>query len=162
MQPDLFLNNDPAPKGKTRMARCISLWQPWASLMACGAKFIETRHWDSQVRGEVFIHASMTKEGIKSVFDLPDPYILAMEKALGLKIGVWAATLPFGALVVRGNLTTVLPSGVALAKYPDQEPFGNFAPGRFGHLYENLTRIEPITCRGAQGFFFAEVPESAE
>ena len=25
--------------------RCISLYQPWASLIACGAKIYETRHW---------------------------------------------------------------------------------------------------------------------
>ena len=25
--------------------RAISLWQPWASLIACGAKPFETRHW---------------------------------------------------------------------------------------------------------------------
>ena len=25
--------------------KAISLWQPWASLIACGAKPFETRHW---------------------------------------------------------------------------------------------------------------------
>jgi len=25
--------------------KAISLWQPWASLIACGAKVFETRHW---------------------------------------------------------------------------------------------------------------------
>lgn len=25
--------------------KCISLWNPWASLIACGAKPFETRHW---------------------------------------------------------------------------------------------------------------------
>jgi ASCH domain len=27
------------------LMKAISLWQPWASLIACGAKPFETRHW---------------------------------------------------------------------------------------------------------------------
>ena len=43
--------------------RCISLWQPWASLMARGHKYFETRSWDTKIRGEVWIHAAKSVEG---------------------------------------------------------------------------------------------------
>lgn len=36
----------------------ISLWQPWASLMASGHKSIETRSWSTHLRGLVAIHAA--------------------------------------------------------------------------------------------------------
>lgn len=38
--------------------KCISLWQPWATLWAIGAKRIETRHWPTNHRGPILIHAA--------------------------------------------------------------------------------------------------------
>lgn len=38
--------------------KCISLWQPWATLMAIGAKKIETRVWPTNHRGPLAIHAA--------------------------------------------------------------------------------------------------------
>lgn len=38
--------------------KAITLWQPWASLIACGAKTIETRSWGTPYRGPLAIHAS--------------------------------------------------------------------------------------------------------
>lgn len=38
--------------------KCISLWQPWATLMAIGAKRIETRSWPTSHRGPLAIHAA--------------------------------------------------------------------------------------------------------
>lgn len=40
--------------------RCLSLWQPWATLVAIGAKHFETRSWLCHYRGPLAIHASMT------------------------------------------------------------------------------------------------------
>ncbi|UWG96803.1 ASCH domain-containing protein [Dehalobacter sp. DCM] len=38
--------------------KAITLWQPWASLLACGAKKYETRSWDTSYRGPIAIHAA--------------------------------------------------------------------------------------------------------
>jgi hypothetical protein len=38
--------------------KCISLHQPWASLVVVGAKRYETRHWSTAVRGQILIHAA--------------------------------------------------------------------------------------------------------
>jgi hypothetical protein len=43
-------------KGPTMKA--ISLWQPWASLIAIGAKQYETRSWSTPYRGPLVIHAA--------------------------------------------------------------------------------------------------------
>ena len=38
--------------------KALTLTQPWASLVACGAKTIETRSWRTPYRGPVAIHAA--------------------------------------------------------------------------------------------------------
>jgi len=41
--------------------RVLSLTEPWATLIYCGKKRIETRSWKTAYRGELYIHASSTK-----------------------------------------------------------------------------------------------------
>lgn len=38
--------------------KALTLWQPWASLVALGEKKIETRTWSTTYRGTLAIHAS--------------------------------------------------------------------------------------------------------
>ncbi|MEO0796284.1 MAG: hypothetical protein AAFX93_14035 [Verrucomicrobiota bacterium] len=147
---------------KNSRIRCISLWQPWASLMACGAKFLETRSWDTRVRGEVFIHASKTRRGIRELIELDDDRILsAMEEALKLAPIYWEHDLPFGAILACGQLSDTHLVENTIEEFEEQEPFGNFDPGRYAHEYRDLRSIVPIPFKGAQGFFFADVPRAA-
>ena len=37
--------------------KVITLWQPWATLLAAGTKICETRSWKTNYRGEILIHA---------------------------------------------------------------------------------------------------------
>lgn len=138
--------------------RCITLHQPWASLMACGAKHLETRPWRTKIRGEVYIHASQSKKTLATLRHAPLAQIEAVEKALGLKMGRWATDLPYGQLIARGTLHDCIPAADALTAFPDQRPFGEFTAGRFAHAYKDITPISPIPWKGAQGFFFAEIP----
>lgn len=39
--------------------KALTIWQPWASLIACGAKQYETRSWATKYRGPIAIHAAM-------------------------------------------------------------------------------------------------------
>lgn len=41
--------------------RIITLWQPWASLIALGFKKFETRSWRTRYRGKLAIHAAKRK-----------------------------------------------------------------------------------------------------
>lgn len=41
--------------------KALSLWQPWATLIANGAKQIETRSWSTSYRGPILIHAAKRK-----------------------------------------------------------------------------------------------------
>ena len=38
--------------------KCITLWQPWATLIMLGIKKIETRSWHTQHRGPLAIHSA--------------------------------------------------------------------------------------------------------
>jgi len=49
--------------------KAITLWQPWASLIACGAKKYETRSWYTNYRGKIAIHASKKKPPRQDEFD---------------------------------------------------------------------------------------------
>ena len=40
------------------ITKALSIRQPWASVMAIGAKRIENRNWSTRFRGRVLIHAS--------------------------------------------------------------------------------------------------------
>lgn len=136
--------------------RCISLWQPWASLMACGAKILETRSWGTSVRGEVYIHAAQTLKGIRSLKGAPQ--VPAMEAALGIPYDQWEKQLPFGAVIATGELADTQPAEQAALAHPDQVPFGDFGAGRWVHCYEKLKRCLPIVpMNGKQGFFKAEM-----
>src|SRR5271154_3146538 len=39
--------------------KALTLWQPWASLMAMGHKKVETRVWETKYREPIAIHAAM-------------------------------------------------------------------------------------------------------
>ena len=134
--------------------RCISLWQPWASLMALNLKTVETRHWNTNVRGKIYIQAAKTRGGIKSLHPLT---AIKIDDALGVETEEMFDKLPFGKLICHGELTSCIDSEKALDLYPSQEHFGDFSKGRFGHIYNNLTRIDPIGVKGAQGFFFTYI-----
>lgn len=51
--------------------RCISLWQPWATLIAIGEKKIETRSWNPYYRGWMAIHAAKTKKALPKCQEEP-------------------------------------------------------------------------------------------
>lgn len=47
--------------------KALTLWQPWASLIAVGAKTIETRSWSTTYRGPLAIHAAATTKGFDTL-----------------------------------------------------------------------------------------------
>ncbi len=52
--------------------KAISLLQPWATLVAIGAKRIETRSWATNYRGPLAIHASKSPKMVnKLTWDEP-------------------------------------------------------------------------------------------
>jgi len=51
--------------------KCLSVRQPWASLLVSGIKDVENRTWETKYRGKLLIHASSKKYYSEDVFALP-------------------------------------------------------------------------------------------
>lgn len=127
--------------------KAISLWQPWASAMALGWKRNETRHWRTSYRGPLLIHAA------KKIIGWPSMEIQSLFDGTAFQ----PSDLPLGVLLCRVDLIDCKeiflnnrPSGI-------ERILGDYTPGRFMWITENLKIFNPILFRGSQGFF--DVPE---
>lgn len=124
--------------------KAISLWQPWATAIALGHKRIETRHWSTKYRGPLAIHAAKR-------WTLDQRDFASVERTLGRL----PAQLPLGAIVATCRLVDVRPSEeLEISVGAIERLYGNYAPGRFGWMLEDIQALaEPIPFKGAQGFF---------
>ncbi len=146
------------------MTKALSLWQPWASAIAEGAKRIETRSWQTHYRGPLLIHAGKKILGQ----DLPNcpctnPKVLE----------IWTNTrgrsfsIPFGAIIVVCQLVGCMDTEAVLewgSQYladwdrPTEYLLGDYSNGRYGWVLSKVRKLpEPIPYKGRQGLF--NVPE---
>lgn len=67
------MNDAPKPGGWIRRppVRALSIWRPWAGLIAARIKPVENRPWSSPYRGELWVHAASKwdGEGCRRFFD---------------------------------------------------------------------------------------------
>lgn len=106
--------------------KAISLWQPWASLIACGAKPFETRSWcppRSLIGKPIAIHAAKKIDKGASEFaeelmygqhgfELADQLSASMRGApLELMANFGAAVMPVGCIVAIGRLDAAFELG---------------------------------------------------
>lgn len=140
--------------------RCITIRQPWATLIAIGAKRLETRSWRTNYRGELGIHAG--KQVDRKVCETePIRSLLASHSYKS------ADQLPVGAIVAVCRLNDCLPvlqdngetawlgGGDRRLEAAGQEyRFGDFTPGRYAwELTEMRWLPEPIPVLGKQGLW---------
>ncbi|HSS99913.1 MAG TPA: ASCH domain-containing protein [Terriglobales bacterium] len=126
--------------------KALSLWQPWASLIAIGAKEYETRSWSTKYRGPLVIHASKTTQ-----IDWTDRKFMNRLSNVGLDI----KNMPIGAGLCLCNLVAVYRTEDCSPYLSEQElAFGDFSPGRAAWKLE-IVRVfkKPVPGRGAQGLF---------
>ena len=129
--------------------RAISLWQPWATAVAVGSKHIETRHWATAYRGPLVIHAAKRWDREQREF-----------ASVEMSLGRLPRRVPLGALVAVCRLADCIPTEDLMAARsafgvtPIERIYGNYEPGRFGWLLEDIRALpEPIGFRGGQSFF---------
>lgn len=160
--------------------RAISLWQPWASAIAIGSKLIETRHWATDYRGPIAIHAARRKVLAEFAgLGEDECWIAAMHPLLdesreldanGSLPLEWHNWLPFGCVVAVAELVDCIPTNAARIYKQIREPrthkdapalaywtewdMGNFEPGRFAWLLSSVRALpSPVPFVGKQGFF---------
>jgi activating signal cointegrator 1 len=106
----------------------IALHQPWATLMAIGAKKYETRDWPTKHREQILVYAAKKDTGqLRRIF-LSDPFFTVLS---GAGYDQWAA-LPFGALLSIHKIVDVQPTQKIKHHLGDLElAFGNYRAGRW-------------------------------
>ena len=82
-----------------------------------------------------------------------DGWFDSWPRAIAIKAG-----LPFGAVVATATL-----AGFVEAERATPDPYGNFGPGRWAWLLEDVERLDPaVPARGRQGFWNWKPVESYE
>lgn len=136
--------------------KAITIWQPWATLIALRLKRNETRGWATKYRGEIAIHAAKR-------IDLDACNEEPIKSALS-QYGYSAFNLPTGAIVATAILKDCLKSvdtwtdGYILENgiyiYSPEYEFGDFTPGRFAWEITDVRQLPtPIPAKGQQGLW---------
>ena len=118
--------------------KALTLWQPWASVVALGIKKIENRRWKppaSVIGRRIAIHAGKTydEKGAKLIAEI---------------CGGQPERVPFGVLMATARVVGVVttPEEVAL----DQR---RWFFGPYGWVLEDIYPCDEVEIKGAQGLW---------
>ena len=134
--------------------KALTLHQPWASLIAEGPKTVETRSWSAPawvIGARIAIHAGKHRVRISNEYDQ------AMYHAMVQTHGSdWQDHLPLGAVVATAKLAGCfrvvgwnedrqlkLEGAGAGGENIIPDPFGDFLPGRWLWVLEEIERLDP-------------------
>jgi hypothetical protein len=139
--------------------QAISLWQPYASLIAAKVKPFETRHWAVSPRligQRVAIHAALRRPTQAEVAELFDD----VAEALGFCH--WHQRIPYGAIVCTAKLigchrvTHWNGPKPVLGKRGEikDDGFGDYSTGRYCWELGDVQVFDPaIPAKGGQGWW---------
>jgi hypothetical protein len=144
--------------------KTLTITQPWATLVAIGAKRIETRSWSTSYRGQLAIHAAKGFPKWAQETCREEPFHGALRMAQ-----IFCPALPLGAVVAVCRLVSCLPTrelqeNRTIQMDPDagcddfhltdhERAFGDYAPGRWAWLLADVRLITPVDARGALGLW---------
>lgn len=138
--------------------KALTLTQPWATLVAMGAKTIETRSWTTKHRGLLAIHAGKSSPQVYRHLPTEWPF----EEALAGELA-----LPRGCIIAVANLVSISGTGWATRRIeqgkhaPHEAAFGDYGPRRFAWFLESVMRLKvPLPCVGRQLLW--DVPDDVE
>lgn len=135
--------------------KALSLWQPWASAIALGAKRIETRSWSTSYCGYVAIHAAKKWNADLQDTCFHEPFRQALFPG-GREVK--PASLPRGCFVALGRLYRCLSTNEHGAAIPGKERdefwFGDYSPNRFMWIFDEVWKLRnPVFAPGHQGLW---------
>ncbi len=128
------------------MIRVITLQEPWASLIGEKTKIIETRTWPCTQFGELYIHAGMSKI----------PRNACRRKDLSMWL---TGPLHYGTIFAKCTLSDCVLIDENFAHKVKEDNFrnylcGDFTPGRYAWILENIEPIDPIVAKGKLGIWY--------
>lgn len=139
--------------------KCLTVMQPWASLLVGGFKQHETRSWKPEYRGLVAIHAARKLDPVLVELCHQEPFRSALLR-LGYK---GPAELPRGYVIGIVELVDILSTNrIGPMDISEEErKFGDFRPGRYAWKMANPTRLPlPFVMSGRLGLFEINLPDS--
>lgn len=139
--------------------KCLTLTQPWATLVACGTKKIETRSWKTNYRGALAIHAAKGFPESAQQICLTEPFASVLKRQTSIRV-IWdrarqRSDFPLGQVIALCELTDCVQilEGGSIAQEEPEHSFGDYTYGRYAWLLENIQAIQPIPMRGALGLW---------
>lgn len=137
----------------------LTLRQPWASLVALGAKRVETRSWRTSYRGWLAIHSAKTFPTAERLLCEQEPFCTALLQDTTLDpTRPLAAQLPRGCVLAVTWLDSCLPMEIIELPDEPERSFGDYAPGRYAWYLSRVYRLTPtVPARGALGLWRTEL-----
>jgi len=140
--------------GSSNCYRALTISQPFASLIADGAKWVENRRWNCSYRGPLAIHAGKGNQYLtaQELKQYPTGAVLAL-------VDIVACVQLQGAQGGLHDVDKMENAGIMF----DQLLRHEHAEGPFCFVLQNVRKYrEPIPCRGAQGLWRWSEPDCAE
>lgn len=111
--------------------KVLSLTEPFATLIKEKKKLVETRSWKTNYRGELYIHASMTKPSKK---DLEDKELMSL---------VENKVMHFGKIICKCNLVDCVymtEEYINNVKENNYQEYicGEYSTGRYAWILDNV------------------------
>ncbi|HBV87041.1 MAG TPA: 2-oxoglutarate dehydrogenase E1 [Desulfosporosinus sp.] len=141
--------------------RALTVWQPFATLLAERHKKIETRSWATNVRGAVAIHSA--KKPFKEVKCLINPRSITVISNLLFPYSL--ERLPTGYVLAVGNLVDCKRIDEAFIETlsPTEIHLGDYTIGRYAWIFEDVKHFKtPMQAKGSLGFWDWVVPDGIE
>lgn len=167
--PVVHLPGTPDGSPPENSMRCLSLTQPWASLLfvpdPTQRKCWETRSWATAYRGPIAIHASKGfPRAARDLYDTDSTFRSALRLLPGVLKADSPLVLPLGAVIGTVDVVDCRPTAVVGGHITRIErAFGDYTPGRWAWQLANPVLFpEPIPERGALGLWTWTPPLSQE
>lgn len=163
--------------------KALTIWQPWASLLACGAKRYETRSWATKYRGPIAIHAAVKdpckllplgkgafERFVQQEIDAercPSWWLMPRGKIIATAelVNVWHIVYHPGPDVDKARHIDIGAESMTTGKHdphfgdyfvPTEREIvlGDWTPGRYAWELANVKMLpEPIPIKGKQGLW---------
>lgn len=142
--------------------KALTLWQPWATLIAIGAKQYETRSWGTSYRGPLAIHAGVRRPTHEDISVLWDAQVLCPRERPELAAALERvapsstapAALPLGVIVATCRLVECVRMSLIPPPVDLEAAVGDWSSGRFAWRLEDVVpRLDPALVKGARGLW---------
>ena len=128
--------------------KALTICQPYAHLIAIGAKRVENRGWPTKYRGHIAIHAGKNRNwlALNEAGDMDEDYEIPLSE------------MDFGAVIATAVVADCVQADRIRQGQMEAKHFGLkdhvHVEGPWCWILTEVVRLEtPIPCKGAQGFW---------